>query len=42
MKIATTPNEIKRFTTQQQADSIFMVGGAPTPHEVLWECGFLT
>jgi hypothetical protein len=37
MKIASTPTEIKRFTTPQQADSIFMLGGAPAAHDVLSE-----
>ena len=37
MKMASTPTENKRFTAQWQADSIFMLGGAPTAHEVLSE-----
>jgi hypothetical protein len=41
MKMTTTPTENKGFTAQHDADPIFMLGGAPTAHEVLSECGFL-
>jgi hypothetical protein len=41
MKIASTPTEINRFATPYQADSIFILGGVPTAHDVLSEYGFL-
>jgi hypothetical protein len=40
MKMALTPIENKRFTARYDATPIFMLGGAPTAHEVLSECGF--
>ena len=39
MKMALTPIENKKFTARYDANPIFMLGGAPTAHEVLSECG---
>jgi hypothetical protein len=40
MKMTLTSTENKRFTARHEADPIFMLGGAPTAHEVLSERGF--
>jgi hypothetical protein len=34
-----TPTENKQFTARLDADPIFMLGGAPTAHEVLSDTG---
>jgi hypothetical protein len=36
---APTLTENKRLIAQHIGDSTFMLGGAPTVHVVLWECG---
>jgi hypothetical protein len=41
MKMALTSTENKRFRAQDRPGPIFMLGGAPTAHDVLSECGFL-
>jgi len=41
MKMALTSTENKRFRAQDRPGPIFMLGGAPTAHDGLSECGFL-
>jgi hypothetical protein len=44
MKMVSTSTEIKRVAARYDAAPIFMLGGAPTAHEVFSESGlqFLT
>jgi hypothetical protein len=41
MKMALTSTENKRFRAQDRPGPIFMLGGAPTAHDVLSERGYL-
>jgi hypothetical protein len=41
MKMALTSTENKRFRAQDRPGPIFMLGGAPTAHDVLSECEYL-